>query len=228
VTGMDATPRTIGLYLPAGDTTTYRAVLDDLAKSVSRGAWYVDLAERLVVTRLPRSVDVTPVRAYRCITDQGEPTAATGGLKPTGTASVVPAKQITLQFAENPSPTDAGSNAATAEMATRWKTQWLTAKSPVDGEVVANYGLAAIVETVTTKLTLRADAEAEAVLFGADYANPPEEYELRVRDAAPGVWIGDSVTVIDDIPGAEDGRAYVVAGRTNTDRGGGATLYLTT
>ncbi|MBP2233459.1 hypothetical protein J2847_006797, partial [Azospirillum agricola] len=64
-TGMDAVPRTVGLYLPAGSGMTHRDAYGKLVGSVPRGRWWIDLDDdKLIVTRLPRATAVTPIRSY--------------------------------------------------------------------------------------------------------------------------------------------------------------------
>jgi hypothetical protein len=220
VSGIDATPRTVGLYLPAGDGSTHRDAYGKLVGSVARGRWYIDLQLRLVVTRLPRGAGVTPSRRY------SKANGGTDGLKPTGSVSAVPSKQVTVLYAENPSPASTAAVEATTADAALWIQQWRESDSATDAVISAVYGVSAKTDRIKTALTLKADADAEAPLFLAERAHPPQAYELKARDGAPGLWIGDGVTVVDDVAGFESGGVAVVTGRTNRDRGGGATLYL--
>ncbi|PWC89843.1 hypothetical protein TSH100_04185 [Azospirillum sp. TSH100] len=220
VSGMDAVPRTIGLYLTAGAGTTHRDAYGKLVGSVARGRWYIDRDDdRIVVTRLPRATGVTPARSY------SKATGATPGLKPRSTSSVVPTKTVTVLYAENPSPSDAAPNSTPADAAL-WTQQWRESITVTDPVIAAAYGISGKVERIETHLTLQADADAEAPLWLAEKANPPRAYELRVRDGAPGLWIGAGVSITDDIAGFEAGATAVIAGRTNRDRGGGATLSV--
>ncbi|MBP2297948.1 hypothetical protein [Azospirillum picis] len=220
VAGIDATPRTAGLYLPAGDTTTHRAAYDKLVGSVARGRWYIDLTDRLIVTRLPRATAATPLRSYR------KAAGETDGLRPTAGNSEVPAKQAIVRYAENTTPASETATAATADDAALWTTQWRQAPSAVDTTVAAAWGVSAKPAYLDTALTIAAEAAAEAPLWLEEKADPPRQYELRVRDGAPGLWIGDAIRVTDDIAGFETGATAVIYGRTNRERGGGAILYL--
>ena len=219
VSGMDATPRTVGLYLPAGDGRTHRDAYGKLVASVPRGRWIIDLAPRLVVTRLPRASAVTPTRSY------SRASGATDGLKPTAGSSVTPTKKVTVLYAENPSANTTAAVDATAADAALWTQQWRESDSVTDPVIEAAYGVSAKTDRIETALTLKADADAEAPLWLAERAHPPQPYELKVRDGAPGLWIGGAVTVVDDIAGFEFGGPLVITGRTNRDKGGGATLY---
>ncbi|MBY6263941.1 hypothetical protein EI613_18745 [Azospirillum sp. 412522] len=218
VGGMDVTPRTVGLYLPAGDGRTHRDAYGKLVGSVPRGRWFVDLQDRLVVTRLPRASAVAPTRTYSKVS------GATDGLKPTAGSSVTPTKRVTVLYAENPNATAAAVAATPADTAL-WTQQWRESDSATDPVIEAGYGVSAKTDRIETALTLKADADAEAPLWLAERAWPPQSYSLKVRDGAPGLWIGGAVTVVDDIAGFETGGPLVITGRTNRDRGGGATLY---
>jgi len=221
VSGMDAVPRTVGVYLPAGDTTTHRALYDRLVGSVARGRWYMGLDDgQLVVTRLPRPSTALPVRTYRLALGD------TPGLKPLSVSSLTPARQAVVRYAENPSPATSTATTATAADVALWTTRWRAAASADDAALAAAWGNSAKVEYPETALTLAADAEAEAPLWAAELGDPPRPYELKVRDGAPGLWIGDAVMVEDNVAGFEDGDVVVITGRTNKDRGGGATLYV--
>lgn len=220
VSGMDATPRVIGLYLPAGDGRTFRDAFGKLVGSVPRGRWFVDLADRLVVTRLPRANAATSTRSYV------KASGITDGLKPVSGSTVIPTKRVTVLYAENPNASSAAAVDATADNAALWTQQWRESDSATDGQVAAAWGVSAKIDRIETALTLKSDADAEAPLWLAEKANPPQPYELKVADGAPGLWIGGGVTVIDDVAGFEAGAVAVVTGRTNRDRGGGATLYL--
>lgn len=220
VSGIDAIPRTVGLYLPAGDTTTHRQAYNKLIGSVARGCWYIDLTDTLIVTRLPRAADAIPTRRYR------KAAGETDGLRPIASGGDVPPKQVIVRYAENPSPSDQTAEAATADAAALWSKQWRNATSDINPIVAAVWGASTKPMAIDTALTLAADAEAEAPLWLAEKSNPARRYSLRVRDGAPGLWIGGAVTATDDIAGFETGATAVVYGRTNRDRGGGATLYL--
>lgn len=219
VSGMDATPRTVGLYLPAGDGRMHRDAYGKLVGSVPRGRWFIDLQDRLVVTRLPRATAVTPTRTY------SKASGSTDGLKPTAGSDVVPTKKVTVLYAENPSANTTAAADATADNAALWTQQWRESESATDPVIAAAYGVSAKTDRIETALTLKADADAEAPLWLAEKAWPPQSYSLKVRDGAPGLWIGGAVTVVDDIAGFEAGGPLVITGRTNRDRGGGATLY---
>jgi hypothetical protein len=220
VSGMDAIPRTIGLYLPAGDGRTHRDAYGKLVGSVPRGRWFIDLSDKLVVTRLPRAVSVTPTRAY------SKASGSIDGLKPTPGSSVTPTKKVTVLYAENPSAASTAAADATAADAALWTQQWRESDTATDALIEAAYGISGKTDRIETALTLKADADAEAPLWLAERANPPQPYEVRVRDGAPGLWIGGGITVVDDIAGFEEGGTLVITGRTNRDRGGGATLYV--
>lgn len=220
VSGIDAVPRTVGRYLPSGGTTTHRELYDRLVGSVPRGRWFIDLEDRLVVTRLLRAADAVPAASYR------QAAGETPGLKPVTGSGTVPAKQVTVRYAENPSPSDQTAGGASAGDVALWSKQWREVASDVAAGVAAAYGTAARVEPVDTALTLAADAAAEAPLWLAEMSDPPQPYEMKVRDGAPGLWIGHAVTVTDTVAGFEAGATVVIAGRTNRDRGGGATLYV--
>ncbi len=220
VSRMDATPRTIGLYLPAGDGRTHRDAYGKLVGSVPRGRWFIDLSERLVVTRLPRAEGAAPIRSYT------KASGGTDGLTPTAGSTVIPSKQVTALFAENPSANSTAAPNATADDAALWTQQWRESDSAIDAGIAGAWGVSAKIDRIETELTLKADADAEAPLWLAEKAHPPQSYTLKVADGAPGLWIGDAVTVTDDIAGFEAGATVVVTGRTNRDRGGGATLYV--
>lgn len=221
--GMDATPRTVGVYLPAGDTTTHRALYDRLVGSVARGRWYMSLDDdQLVVTRLPRPAVAVPTRTYRLALGN------TPGLQPLAstTASLTPARQVVVRHTENPHPATSTANSATAADVALWTTRWRDAPSADDAALAAAWGGAAKVEYPETALTVAADAEAEAPLWLAELSDPPQQYELKVRDGALGLWIGGAVLVEDNVAGFERGDVVVIYGRTNRDRGGGATLFV--
>ncbi|BAI71468.1 hypothetical protein AZL_020450 [Azospirillum sp. B510] len=220
VSGMDAIPRTVGLYLPAGDGRTHRDAYGKLVGSVPRGRWFIDLADRLVVTRLPRATAAVPTRTY------SKTSGATDGLKPVAGNSVTPTKKVTVLYAENPGANGKAAADATAADAALWTQQWRESDSATDPVIAAAYGVSAKTDRVETALTLKADADAEAPLWLAEKAWPPQAYQLKVRDGAPGLWIGGAVTVVDDIAGFEAGGPLVITGRTNRDRGGGATLFV--
>lgn len=217
--GIDATPRTVGVYLPAGDGRTHKDLYDKLVGSVARGRWYVGLDDGLVVTRLPRAADAAPTRTYR------RDTGGTPGLKPLTRSNTPPAKQVVLRYAETPNAVTKTAPDATAADTALWVQPWRETASTTDAGIVAAYGAGAKVATIDTALTLEADAVAELPAWVAEKADPPQPYELKVRDGAPGLWIGGAVTVFDDIAGFETGGTLVIYGRTNRDRGGGATLY---
>ncbi|SMH30529.1 hypothetical protein [Azospirillum agricola] len=218
--GIDATPRTVGVYLPAGDGRSHRDVYDRLVGSVARGRWYIGIGDDLVVTRLPRAAGATPVRSYR------RAGGGTPGLKPLTRTNTPPPKQVILRYAENPNPDSRTADTASAADTALWTQPWREAASVTDAAIVAAYGVGAKVEYVETALALEADAVAELAAWVAERTNPPQPYELKVTDGAPGVWIGDVVRVEDDLAGFEAGAPVVLYGRTNRDRGGGATLYV--
>jgi hypothetical protein len=221
LTGMDAVARTVGLYLPAGDTTTYRAAFDRLVGSVARGRWYIDLmTDTLIVTRLPRAADVSPARHYRKAAGESD------GLRPVGGSGAVPPKQVVVRWGENPSPTDQTASGASADDAAIWSRQWREARSEVNATVAAVWGASTAPLPIDTALTVAADAEAEAPLWLDERSDPPRRYTIRVNDDAPGLWVGDAVRITDDVAGFETGATAVIYGRTNRDRGGGATLYV--
>lgn len=218
--GMDSTPRTVGVYLPAGDGRSHRDVYDKLVGSVARGRWYIGLSDQLVVTRLPRGAGAASSRSYS--TSDG----STPGAKPLTRSNTPPAKQVVLRYAENPNPVSQTAYDATdaADVAV-WTKQWREVAGETDAAIVAAYGKGAKVATVETALTVAAEAAAELPAWEAEKQDPPQPYEVKVRDGAPGLWIGDGFTVTDDIAGFEAGATLVCYGRTNRDRGGGATLY---
>lgn len=221
VSGMDAVPRTIGLYLPAGDGRTHRDAYGKLVGSVPRGRWFTGLDDdKIIVTRIKRASAATPTRSY------SKASGATPGLVPDAGSNVIPAKQATVLYAENPSANSTAAVDATADDAALWTQQWRESDSATDAGITAAWGVSAKVERIETALTLKADADAEAPLWLAEKAHPPQPYKLKVSDGAPGLWIGDAVTVIDDIAGFESGATVVITGRTNRDRGGGATLFV--
>ncbi|WP_372396208.1 hypothetical protein ABMY26_36580 (plasmid) [Azospirillum sp. HJ39] len=220
VSEMDATPRTVGLYLPSGDGRSHKDVLDKLVGSVARGRWYVALSDGLVITRLPRADAATPERAYSTVS------GSTPGLKPLTRTNTPPAKQTILRYAENPNPvTQTAPDATDPADVALWTQAWREVAGETDDAIVAAYGAGAKVATIETALTLPADAAAELPHWEVETKSPPQPYELKVRDGAPGLWIGDAVMVVDDVAGFESGGPLVLYGRTNRDRGGGATLY---
>lgn len=218
--GMDATPRAVGVYLPAGDGRSHKDVYDKLVGSVARGRWYMGIGDDLVVTRLPRPAGATPVRSYR------RSTGGTPGLKPLTRTNTPPPKQVILRYALNPNPASSTAVNAGAADTALWTRQWREVASATDAAIVAAYGAGAKVDYVETALALATDAEAELAAWVAERSDPPQPYELKVTDGAPGVWIGDAVSVEDDLAGFEAGAPVVLYGRTNRDRGGGATLYV--
>ncbi len=220
VTGIEGQPRTVGYYVGAGDGTTIRAVNDALTGSVARGGWYEDTAGTLVVTRLPRPADVVLVRTIRVgIEGRGEAT-----MTPLEADRDVPAKQAIVRFAETASPGTAAP-AATADDTALWTNQWREAPSAVNAVVAAAWGRAAVVERPETKLALRADADAEAPLWLEELSGAPQPYEVRVRDGAPGIVIGQGIRIIGDMPGYEAGAAAIVYGRRE-EPDGSATLFV--
>lgn len=221
VARMDAVPRTVGFFLAAGSGRTHRDLYDKAVGSVPRGRWFIDQLGRLVVTRLPRADTANAVRAYRKsagIMPGLIPEAATGG--------GLPAKQAVVLFAENPSPVSQTASEAVSDDVALNTQPWREAPSAEDPVIAAAFGAAARVERLQTALTLRADAEAEAPLWAAEMARPPQPYRMEVADGAPGLWIGDAVTVTDDIAGFTAGATVVITGRTTIDRRGGATLFV--
>lgn len=220
---MDAVPRTVGTYLPAGDSTTYRALMDKWCASVPRGGWYHDLAVagRLVVTRLPDPAAVVPVRRYR------RSAGTMGMLTPVDGAALVPAKQVTLRWSQNPGATDQTSPSASAGDAALWGQEWRELPSSVVGWVADAWGAAARVEPVDTAISLEADALAELPLWLAELSSPPALWEIPVYDGAPGVWIGSAVTVQDEgVTGFADDVPVIVWGRTAPSASGRCTLYV--
>ena len=218
--GMDAVPRTVGLFLAAGDGTTHAAAYAKFVGSVPRGGWYVGTAGQLVVTRVPRPNAAAAVRGY------SSAAGTTTGLQYVEGQHNPPAKQVVLRCAHNPSPSSSAATDATAADATRWTREWVEVPSATDAAIAAAWGSSAKVATVETALTFSADAAAELPGWVAELSAPPTLYELPALDGAPGIWIGDTVTVEDDIAGFADGAPVVVYGRTIADRSGGATLYV--
>ncbi|ALG71140.1 hypothetical protein VY88_03015 [Azospirillum thiophilum] len=219
VAGMDASPRTVGLFLAAGDGTTHAAAYARFVGSVPRGGWYIGTAGQLVVTRVPHPNAAASIRAY------SSAAGTTAGLQYVEGRHNPPAKQVVLRCAHNPSPSTAATDATAAD-ATRWTQEWLEVPSTVDAAIAVAWGNAAKVATIETALTFSADAAAELPAWVAELSAPPTLYELPVPDGAPGVWIGDTVTVEDDIAGFAAGAPVVVYGRTIADRSGGATLSV--
>ena len=220
IAGMDATPRTVGLFLPAGDETSHAAAYAKFVASVPRGGWYVGTAGQLVVTRVPLPGGTAPVRRYSAAA------GTTTGLEYVEGQFSPPANQVVVRFARNPSPASSADEFATTDDRARWTKEWLEAASTVDATITAAWGNAAKPATIETALTLRADAEAELPGWLAERSAPPTLYELPALDGAPGVWIGDTVMVEDDIAGFDGGAAVVVYGRTIANRDGSATLYV--
>lgn len=220
--GIDAAPRTVGVFLPAGDSTTFRALFDDLVASVPRGAWYHDLLipSRLIVTRLPRPGAGPSVRRYR------RSAGVTPGLQPLDGPALAPAKQVTVRWARNPSPTDQTSPTADAGMAALWAQEWRETPSATDAGVAAAWGSAARSETVNTCLSLEAEVLAELPAFLAEQADPPRLFELPVNDGGPDLWVGSLIDVEDDVAGFEAGGQVVVWGRTAPSAAGRCTLYV--
>ncbi|NUB05795.1 hypothetical protein FW320_06345 [Azospirillum sp. Vi22] len=220
VAAMDATPRTISLHLPAGDTTTYASAFDRLTNSVARGYWDIDNTGTFVVSRLPTPAGGPSVRTYRY--SAGE----TDGLRPSEDSRALPAKQTIVRFAQHVGANEDTVEEASADDVVLWTKEWRDAPSAEDPAIAAAYGTAAKVATVDTALALRSDAEAEAPLWQEELAAARQSYETFVHDGAPGISIGSRLTFEDNIAGFEAGASVVVHGRSIREAGGGAQLFV--
>ncbi|WP_146205826.1 hypothetical protein [Azospirillum sp. TSH58] len=220
--GMDATPRTVNVVLPPGDTTTHAQLYDRLAGSVARGYWLVDLlGETLIVGRLPRADDGEAVRTYRAAT------GSTSGLEPEDLGSdELPARQVVLRWGRNMRPDSTTASDAEAGTVALWTRDWREAPSTVDAQVVAIYGQqGSRIVTLDSELAYAADAAAEVPLWADELAVPSRGYVLPVHDGAPGVTLCDRVLVIDTVAEFGDGARAVVYGR-DIGEGAAGTLKL--
>ena len=171
IAGMDATPRTVGVYLSAGDGRSHKDVYDKLVGSVARGRWYIDLSDQLVVARLPRGAGAASSRSYS--TADG----STPGAKPLTRSNTPPAKQVVLRYAENPNPvTQTAYDATDPGDIAFWTSQWREVAGETDAAIVAAYGKGAKVATVETSLSLASDAAAELPAWVAEKMSPPLPY----------------------------------------------------
>ncbi len=209
-----ATPRTVGLHLPAGSSLTVAAALDSLMGSIARGGWLVGEDGRLWVGRLPSSGD--PAATYR----QGVNAA---GLTPRASAADVPAKRVTLRWGAVPVPADVATAATEADallFASAWRAVDLT-----NDTVAAAYPGGRTVE-MDTVLQDGLSAAQEAALVLADLSVSRPVYDLPVTDTAPGIGRAAIVHVVDDIAGFETGADVLVIGRETNRRAGRATLVV--
>lgn len=217
VMALDATPRTIGLWLPAGDKTTYRAGFDKLMGSVARGYWLLDAAGELHVGRLPAAG--TPKASYR----RGSgPT----GLKPRETSDRgLPTTKVVLRFAEVPNPLRSTVGNATDADVALLKNRWREAVAE-DPAIATAYPRVAQTVTIDTALFDRVQATAEAGEFLSDMAEPPLLYDLPLGVPAADIDLRDTVNVTDDIAWFETGKNVVVVARTLKRSSGNPTLTV--
>ncbi|HYD31093.1 MAG TPA: hypothetical protein VEB64_09605 [Azospirillaceae bacterium] len=218
VAALDATPRTIGLWLPPGSTTTFRQAFDKAAGSIARGYWYLDGTGEMFVGRLP--APGTPEASYR----RG---STTTGLKPRETADRgLPTTKVVLRFAEVPNPLRTAVANATEADAGLLKNRWREATAE-DPAVAANYPRVAQTATIETQLFDRTEATAEAGQFLADMAEPELVYDLPlINTTAADIDLADTVGVTDDIATFETGRNVIVIGRTLKRKSGNPTLTV--
>ncbi|HYD29188.1 hypothetical protein [Brevundimonas sp.] len=205
VATLDATPRTMGLWLAPGDGTTGRQALDGLLGSLARGYWLMGEDGKLSVGRLPAAAGAPAATYVKGRTTPGlQPRAAAGrGL---------PAKAVTLRFARIPTPAATLASSATEADAKLLKAAWR--ESPVSDPATAAAYKGARTVTIETALFARADADAEAAEFLADLKRVVGVYDLPVYDLAPGVTRRSVVAVDDDVAGFEGGRLVTVIGKT--------------
>lgn len=220
IAALDATPRPIGLYVPAGDSVTIRDALDRALGSIWGGYWTHGALGKFRVGRTPTTAG-TPVARYRARTNCRP-------IKPASGAPTAAAKKVTWRFAPNFAPIDQPAPAASVDEAARAKAEYLVESTPENAAVAVAWGSAARDVTVDSLLALRADAAAEAALAAGDLATPGRQFETTVLDGAPGVDLTDVIEITDDVPGFESGGKIVVLSRNLHRRGGGATLTGTT
>ncbi|MCG5239521.1 hypothetical protein MCW82_07035 [Azospirillum doebereinerae] len=214
---LDAAPRTVGLWCPAGQSPTARDALDRIAGSLWGGYWLEGALGIFRVGRLP-AVGGTVKANYR----KG---AGTDPLKPrSDSRRSLPASKVTWRYARNYAVSQTLAAQAADAAATRAKAEWLEVATDEDDDVVAAYRAAARHEVIESVLIDPADAAAEAALAAVDLATPHRTFELRPWDRAPGLDLTDEIAVTDDIAGFEAGGRLVIIGRSINDRSGKATL----
>ncbi|MGQ9370349.1 hypothetical protein [Azospirillum sp. ST 5-10] len=216
-----AAPYAIGLWLPAGDTTTLRDVFDRAVQS-ARGFWLVDEAERLTVGQVLPAAG-TPVRRLRRGIDHV-------GLKPLDRAGRdVPARAVLLRTGRNYAPRDAATldRAITDDARSIATTEWRESRTPDDPGAVAAYGanIARLIER-DTLLRHAADGDAEAAALLDDARVPRQLYELPCTRLFADIRRLDVVVVEDDLPGFEAGRPLRVIGVRVNQRANLSTFIL--
>ncbi|HRJ60173.1 MAG TPA: hypothetical protein PKZ99_03240, partial [Azospirillaceae bacterium] len=146
---LDATPRPIGLYIPAGAGVTIRDALDRALGSIWGGYWTHGAPGKFRVGRVPTTA-AAPMARYRA-------GANCGPIKPASGAPAAAAKKVTWRFAPNFAPIDQPTPAATVDEAARAKTDYLEESTPENTAVATAWGGAAREVTVDSLLALRAD-----------------------------------------------------------------------
>jgi hypothetical protein len=205
----------LGLWLPAGDETTFREAFDLLTGSV-RGYWLEGLDEKLTVGRVAVASG-TPVRTLRRDVDHT-------GVQPLrrGEGRDTPVKQVTVRFAQNYALSDEAAldrNVADDSRAILTR-QWREEPTAVDATTAALYGTAARVITVETLLFDRSAATTIAGELLADLKEPRRVYEIPCNQPFPDVPLLGVVQVVDDLPGFEAGKLLRIIGRRINQRAG--------
>lgn len=202
-----AAPHTLGVWLPAGDGTTLRALIDNAVQSV-RGFAALTEAERLTVGRVLPPSGPAVASLLRGVHHLG--------LTPAGRAGrTTPARAVLLRTGRNYAPGDSATldRAVTDAARSIATSEWRESRTADDAGVVAAYGttIARLVER-DTLLRHAAAGDTEAAALLADAKVPRQIYELPCTQLRPDIRRLDVVTVKDDLPGFEDGRDLRVIG----------------
>ncbi|MGQ9370524.1 hypothetical protein [Azospirillum sp. A39] len=216
-----AAPYAIGLWLPAGDTTTLRDVFDRAVQS-ARGFWLVDEAERLTVGQVLPAAG-TPVRRLRRGIDHH-------GVQPLDRdGRDAPAKAVLLRTGRNHAPGDDATldRAITDDARSIATREWRESRTPDDAGVVAAYGanIARLIER-DTLLRHSADGDSEAAALLDDARVPRQLYDVPCTGLFADVRRLDVVEVEDDLPGFETGKLVRVIGTRVNQRAGLSTFTV--
>lgn len=216
-----AAPHALGVWLPAGDGTTLRALIDSAVQSV-RGFAAMTEAERLTVGRVLPPSGPAVARLLRGVHHLGLTPAGRQGRD-------TPARAVLLRTGRNYSPGDTATldRAVTDAARSIAVTEWRESRTPDDAGVLAAYG-ATISRLVERDTLLRhaADGDTEAAALLADAKVPRQLYELPCTQLRPDIRRLDVVTVVDDLPGYESGRDLRVIGVRVNQRAGLSILTL--
>lgn len=202
-----AWPHPVGLWLPPGDTTTWRAAFDQLARSILAD-WLFSPQGKLRLIRI--GPPAGPAKAvYRAGLNTPGLTARSA------TARQMPAKAALVRWGRNYSTAsdDEVADIIKGDVRAFAGAEWREARTTDDAGVVAAYGALARVVERDTLLSTRAGADAVAAALRADAAQEWGLYDLPTEGDAADIALGDVVTVEDDIPGFETGRLATVLGR---------------